>query len=309
MRPRTLGIGVTKLRELDIPSYPIGDRRLWKRSELDAFVAALERQQFAPEGSDTDLAYFAQVARRPRRGSLGRTHLPDPLLRRRDKDPPPPADGGGPAIHRPAIGTPARGIVGPEWCGRRRLDRDGNRLPLEWLEVWDEDEAPYAARCLVIVDGWDRPANGTAKWSNSPSGQRAAMAPRAWFGCGGGCLLHAGQVCRIPGAAAGLLRGAGGDRYLGDDDAATVREVAAEAVAIEEVSSSAPPQPPPAPRARGIATACRTGCATRIPKRGDSGNEAAALHFPGPPPRPGRGTALPYAHRHSMRMREARWPR
>jgi hypothetical protein len=37
-----LGIGTTKLRALAIPTVRIGDRRLWKRADLDAYVAALE---------------------------------------------------------------------------------------------------------------------------------------------------------------------------------------------------------------------------------------------------------------------------
>jgi len=53
-----------------------------------------------------------------------------------------------------------RGIDGPFWSGPR--DPDG---ALDWHDVWTEDETPYAARCLVYVDGWQVPANGTAKWS------------------------------------------------------------------------------------------------------------------------------------------------
>jgi len=77
-----------------------------------------------------------------------------------------------------------RAIDGPYWCGPRRFvavidpetgrqavdpvtgEKLTNRLPLEWVEVWDDDdEYPYAARTLVYVAGWDKPANGTVKWS------------------------------------------------------------------------------------------------------------------------------------------------
>ena len=51
-------------------------------------------------------------------------------------------------------------IDGPVWCGPRNAAGD-----LDWLDVWDGDGYPYAARCLVSRRGWDRPANGTAKWS------------------------------------------------------------------------------------------------------------------------------------------------
>lgn len=58
-----------------------------------------------------------------------------------------------------------RGIKGPEWCGPRRYDHAGAKLPLDWEEVWTGDGLPYAARCFVVVDGWETPANGTCKYS------------------------------------------------------------------------------------------------------------------------------------------------
>ena len=59
---------------------------------------------------------------------------------------------------RPRTGE-LQGIEGPVWCGPRV---DGE---LEWRELWDEDEKPYAARVLVYRKGWVKPANGTCKWS------------------------------------------------------------------------------------------------------------------------------------------------
>jgi hypothetical protein len=57
-----------------------------------------------------------------------------------------------------------RGIQGPEWCGPRRYTPDGVKLPLDWEEVWTGTGLPYAARCFVLVEGWDTPANGTVRW-------------------------------------------------------------------------------------------------------------------------------------------------
>jgi phage recombination protein Bet len=58
------------------------------------------------------------------------------------------------------------GIDGPYWCGPRTYDGDGHKLPLEWVDVWDDDETPpYAARCFVWPAGWKVPANGTVKWA------------------------------------------------------------------------------------------------------------------------------------------------
>lgn len=119
------------------------------------------KQQFAPEADDADIYYLATVAR----------HLElDPwaghivLIPYR-------------GVYRPQLTVAGRrwiaqrtgrlrGIGATEWCGPRRYDADGNRIPLEWLEVWDEDDAyPYAARTLVYVQDWRVPANGTVKWS------------------------------------------------------------------------------------------------------------------------------------------------
>jgi RecT family protein len=74
-----------------------------------------------------------------------------------------------------------RGIDGPVWCGPRRHAEDGSKLPLEWSDVWDDDEAtPYAARCLVYVAGWDHAANGTAKWSEFAQTDRDGHLTPTW---------------------------------------------------------------------------------------------------------------------------------
>jgi hypothetical protein len=57
-----------------------------------------------------------------------------------------------------------RGIQGPQWCGPRRFNADGAKLPLDWEEVWTGAGNPYAARCFVLVEGWDTPVNGTCRF-------------------------------------------------------------------------------------------------------------------------------------------------
>jgi phage recombination protein Bet len=221
-----------------------------------ASSAEVLRQQFAPEASDTDLAYFAQVAR----------HL--------DVDPWAghicliPYSEGGTKVHRPQLTVAGRrfiaqrtgrlrGIVGPEWCGPRRFDRDGGRLPLEWLEVWDGDGPPYAARCLVIVDGWDRPANGTAKWSEfaqmTTDRRTGEVRPaRSWERMPGHMLGKCAESLALRRAFSEVQAAVA---YVGDDDdGAVMREVAAEAVAIGAgpgPSSEATKPEGPRPRARG----------------------------------------------------------
>ena len=125
------------------------------------------RQQFAPKATDEDLAYFAEVCR----------HLEvDPwaghicLIGRLDRTT-------GEMVHKPQLMVAGRryiaqrtghlrGIEGPMWCGPRGYTPEGQpTAALAWTELWDQDALPYAARCLVYRDDWDRPANGTVKWS------------------------------------------------------------------------------------------------------------------------------------------------
>jgi hypothetical protein len=142
----------------------------------DAGALDLEtiRQQFAPKATNLELQYFAQVCR----------HLNlDPwaghvyLIGRRQKTRDEHGRDNWRLVHKPQISVAGRraiasrtgrlvGIEGPYWCGPRRFDDAGAKLPLEWTELWDDDDnLPYAARCLVWPAGWKMPANGTVKWS------------------------------------------------------------------------------------------------------------------------------------------------
>ena len=114
------------------------------------------REQFAPNATDVELSYFAAVA----------AHLDlDPwaghivLIPHWDKR-------AGHNVYRPTMTVAGRRFIaersgrlvaidGPYWCAPRWVDDDGNRGPLEWLEVWDLDGPPYAARVLVHVAGWE----------------------------------------------------------------------------------------------------------------------------------------------------------
>ena len=132
------------------------------------------RNQFAPNATDLELEHFGAVCQR-----LALDPYADQicLIGRRAKV----TDDRGREtwrmVHKPQITVAGRraiasrtgrlaGIQGPVWCGPRRFDNDGAKLPLEWLEVWDGDgeDYPYAARCLVWPVGWNHPANGTVKW-------------------------------------------------------------------------------------------------------------------------------------------------
>jgi len=119
------------------------------------------RKQFAPNASNEDLAYFAQVAK----------HLDvDPWAGHLALIP----KGG---VYKPTLTVMGRrfiaqrtgrwrGIYGPEYCGPRRFDEHGAKLPLEWDEVWDDDDTPpYAARVLIYTTDFIKPVNGTTKWS------------------------------------------------------------------------------------------------------------------------------------------------
>jgi hypothetical protein len=137
------------------------------------------RQQIAPKATDDELAFFAQVCAR-----LDLSPFADQivLIGRFDSRV-------GRDVHRHQITVAGRrtlasrtgrlrGIEGPVWCAPRRYEG----APLEWLDLWDDDEGPpYCARVLVHVEGWKVPANGTAKWSEFA--QYAGSPPkllRAW---------------------------------------------------------------------------------------------------------------------------------
>jgi len=123
------------------------------------------RQQFAPNAGDEELAYFAKVSNHlaldPWAGHICLMEI------------------GG--AHRPTITVAGRrfiadrtgrlrGIVGPEWRGRTIVLEDGTKDRPPYEEDWEPEDPeadpyPYAARCLVLRSDWDRPANGTALWS------------------------------------------------------------------------------------------------------------------------------------------------
>ena len=122
------------------------------------------RQQFAPKATDEDLAYFAEVCR----------HLEvDPwaghicLIGRLDRTT-------GEMVHKPQLM-----VAGRRYIAQRTTppDRRADVVRAEGLHprrpahrrAGDSEPGPgsppYAARCLVYRDDWDRPANGTVKWS------------------------------------------------------------------------------------------------------------------------------------------------
>lgn len=197
------------------------------------------RQQFAPQADDAELAYFAQVCR----------HLEvDPwaghicLI---------PFGTGENRVHRPTLTVAGRrfiaqrtgrlrGIVGPQWCGPRVATDTGEVLPLEWLEMWDQDDAPpYAARCLVHVADWDTPANGTVKWSEFAQFKRNSdQLERSWATMPSHMLGKVAESLALRRAFAEVQAAVS---FLDDDDDATmIREVAAETPATSVPSAELP---------------------------------------------------------------------
>jgi hypothetical protein len=137
-----------------------------------------------------------------------------------------------------------RGVVGPEWCGPRRLDANGDKLPLEWSEVWDDDETfPYAARCLVYCAGYDHPANGTVKWSEFAqytNKDKVTLGP-TWAAMPSHML---GKVAESLALRRGFPEVAAALAYVGDDDT----DLAGEAEQPDAPTAADPP-----PRAPGSA--------------------------------------------------------
>lgn len=215
------------------------------------------RQQFAPSATDGDLSYFAKVCR----------HLQvDPwaghicLIAR--------ADGRtGELVHKPTLTVAGRrfiaqrtgrlrGIVGPQWCAPRAHAG----APLDWLELWDRDEFPYAARCLVLVADWDTPANGTVKWSEFAQRARGGGLTPTWQSMPSHML---GKVAESLALRRGFSEVASAVAYVDgdDDDASMGREVEAEAYVADPSPEVQPPTvtpPEPAGAAAGPPPAMRT---------------------------------------------------
>jgi hypothetical protein len=191
------------------------------------------RQQFAPRATDDDLGYFAEVCRHldvdPWAGHICLMGWTDTKT--------------GELVHRPTLTVAGRrfiaqrtghlrGIEGPVWCGPRRTPPGVNAtaLPLDWLEMWDQDVPPYAARCLVFRDDWDRPANGTVKWTEfaqtyQPKGGGDRRPTGTWAAMPSHML---GKVAESLALRRAFAEVAAAVAYVDDDDAALTHEVDAE---------------------------------------------------------------------------------
>lgn len=202
------------------------------------------RQQFAPRATDDDLGYFAEVCRHldvdPWAGHIALMGWTDHST--------------GEVVHRPTLTVAGRrfiaqrtghlrGIEGPAWCGPRRKDPASGEAfgRLEWREMWDDDGAPYAARCLVHRDDWDRPANGTVKWSEfvqtfQPRGGGDRRPTKTWAQMPSHML---GKVAESLALRRAFAEVAAAVAYMDDDDTALVHEVDADVF----VADVAPPAP------------------------------------------------------------------
>ena len=203
-------------------------------TDIEPRLTSLEilRRDIAPNAPDEALEYFSKVCRRLR---LDPWRDEITLVGRYDsrvKD----------LVWRPQVTVAGRraiaertgklaGIEGPEWCGPRRYDDNGLRLPLDWTEVWDDDDAyPYAARVLVYRHDWDRPANGTVKWAEfaqytTVNGQTRLTA--AWQKMRSHML---GKVAESLALRRAFSEVAAAVDYVGDDDQAAIAEAEAELV-------------------------------------------------------------------------------
>jgi hypothetical protein len=135
------------------------------------------REQLAPKASDDELNWLAAVGQR-----LGLDPIAGHLVliprwdARAQRD-----------VHRPQITADGRlvlaertgeldGFDGPQWTGAR--DSAGVH---HWVDLWDDDEPPHAARCIVYRRGRSHPANGTVRWKEfaqwtGPSERRRLVA-------------------------------------------------------------------------------------------------------------------------------------
>jgi hypothetical protein len=118
------------------------------------------REQLAPQASDAELEYLAQVGQRLGLDPIAGHIVLIPRWDSRVKK----------MVHRPQITADGRlvladrtgeldGFSGPEWTGPR--EKDGSHA---WVDVWDEDFPPHAARVFVYRKGRSHPVNGTVRW-------------------------------------------------------------------------------------------------------------------------------------------------
>jgi phage recombination protein Bet len=118
------------------------------------------REQLAPKANDDELNWLAAVGQRLGLDPIA-GHLV--LIPRWDKR-------ANREVHRPQITADGRlvlaertgeldGFDGPEWTGTR--DAQGVH---HWVDLWDDDDVPHAARCIVYRKGRTHPANGTVRW-------------------------------------------------------------------------------------------------------------------------------------------------
>ena len=132
---------------------------------VDKGLLAELRTQIAPEATDAELAWLANVARHLELDPIAK-HVVligrwDGRLNREVRRPQITVDGRRFIAHRTGR---LKGISEIQWCGPRRYSEKEEKLPLDWTELWDEQDPPYAARCFVYVEGWIVPANGTVRW-------------------------------------------------------------------------------------------------------------------------------------------------
>ena len=133
------------------------------------------RDQIAPKASDDELRYLGAVAQRlgldPIAGHIVLIGRFDSRLSRE--------------VHRPQVTADGRlvlaertgqyhGYDGPEWCGPR--NKTGGH---DWVDVWDDDDPPHAARVIVHRSGW-RPTNGTVRWAEFAQKQKSGQLAPTW---------------------------------------------------------------------------------------------------------------------------------
>lgn len=129
-----------------------------RRRAIDAL-----RDQIAPDATDEELLYLAQVGQRyeldPIAGQIVLIRRYDSRLRRHVGRPQITADGRLALAERTGE---LDGFTGPEWCGPS--DTKAGRAPV-WVDVWDGDDPPHAARVFVYRKARTYPANGTVRWA------------------------------------------------------------------------------------------------------------------------------------------------
>lgn len=108
-----------------------------------------------------------------------------------------------------------QGRVGPWWCGK-----DG-----QWRDLWTAEEAPFAAKVGIIVEGYREPVYATARWNAYRQTKKSGELTRFWATMGPEQLAKCAEALALRIAFPNDLSGLETDDEMGQADNAEPRGI------------------------------------------------------------------------------------